>query len=196
MTRSAHIKRSTRETDIDLKLCIDGSGKARIRTGVPFLDHMLVLWTVHGLFDLDIEATGDIEIDDHHTVEDVGICLGLAFRDAMSDPKGITRYGSAVIPMDEALVQVDLDLSRRPFLYYDVPLPSGKIGTFDAELVEEFLRAFAMNAGITIHIKLLHGKNGHHICEAVFKALGRALDQATTIDKRRADAIPSSKGAL
>lgn len=157
---------------------------------------MLVLWAVHGLFDLEIAATGDIEVDDHHTVEDVGICLGLAFRDATTDPKGIKRYGSAAIPMDEALVQVDLDISRRPFLVFDVQMPCKKIGTFDTELVEEFLRAFAMNAGITLHVRLLHGKNAHHICEAIFKAMGRALDQATSIDERRAEAIPSSKGTL
>ncbi len=193
--RSAEIKRKTAETDINLSLAIDGSGKASIATGVGFLDHMLTLFTVHGSFDLRISATGDLDVDDHHTVEDVGICLGQAFFNALGDKGGINRYGSSYVPMDETLARVVVDFSNRPYLHYGVDLSDQKVGTFDTILAKEFIRALALHAGLTLHVDLIHGENAHHIIEAVFKALGRSLNEAT--EKRRGTmAVLSSKGSL
>ncbi len=195
-TRSAKISRTTKETSITLQLAIDGQGAAEIVTSVPFLDHMLTLFTVHGFFDLTIKAKGDIEIDDHHTVEDIGICLGQAFKEALGDKGAIRRYGNSTVPMDEALVRVSLDLSNRPFLYYGVKIKDQKVGTFDTSLSEEFLRAFSLHAGLTLHVELAHGENAHHIIEAIFKALGKALDQATSQEPRLKRGPLSSKGML
>ena len=193
--RAAEITRDTSETKIRVLLDIDGTGQAQISTGVGFLDHMLNLWTRHGLFDLTLSARGDLQIDDHHTVEDTGIVLGQAVKQAVGDKNGIKRYGTAFVPMDEALVQVSLDLSGRPYLVLDVPLPPVMLGNFSAEMVEEFLRAFAFSAGITLHVRLICGQNTHHIIEAVFKALGRALDEATQLDPR-IRGVMSTKGTL
>lgn len=193
--RSATIQRTTRETDINLRLNIDGSGAAAIRTGVGFMDHMLTLFAVHGFFDLEITATGDTEVDDHHTVEDLGISLGMALAQALGDKGGICRYGHAYVPMDETLARVCVDCSNRPFLHYDVPVVEAKIGTFDPPLAKEFLRAFALHAGLTLHVDLLHGENGHHILEAVFKALARALAIAVAPHPRLRGQL-SSKGVL
>jgi len=193
--RIAELARTTRETDIRLRLVLDGSGSWQVATGVPFLDHMLSHVAVHGLFDLEVTCRGDTIIDDHHSVEDIGIVLGQAFRQALGDKLGIVRYGSQLMPMDEALVLVALDFSGRVLLVYDVPVPAQQVGAFDTELVVEFLRALAHNAGLTLHVKLLHGSNAHHIIEAIFKGLGRALGQAVARDPRRA-AIPSTKGVL
>jgi len=193
--RQSAILRQTKETDISLQLKIDGAGKADIRTGVPFMDHMLTLFTVHGFFDLSINAKGDTEVDDHHTVEDLGICLGQAFKEALADSHGIKRYGDAAIPMDEALVRVCLDISNRPFLQYQVKIKDTKTGTFDTALAKEFFRAFVHHAGITLHIDMIRGENAHHIIEAIFKGLGKALDLATTADKRIKGAL-SSKGSI
>ena len=176
--RTALVERSTRETAIRLELALDGQGKANIQCGVGFMEHMLTLLAVHGFFDLNVQAKGDLHVDAHHTVEDLGICLGQAFAQALGDKSGISRYGHAYVPMDETLARVCLDFSNRPFLHYDVTLPQEKIGDFDACLVKEFLRAFALHAGCTLHVDLLHGENSHHIVEAVFKALGRALKAA------------------
>lgn len=195
MARKAEIKRTTEETAIDLSLKIDGQGKASIDTGVGFLDHMLTLWTVHGFFDLDLEAKGDLAVGAHHTVEDVGICLGKALSQALGNLGGIRRYGSSSIPMEDALAHVDLDICNRPYLVYRVKFLTGKIGTFDTELVEEFLRAFAVNSGMTLHVQVPYGKNSHHIAEAIFKALGRAVDLATQFDPRLEGPL-SSKGKL
>ena len=194
--RSSAISRKTKETDISLKLTIDGQGKAKIQTGVPFLDHMLTLFAVHGFFDLDLCATGDTEIDDHHTVEDIGICLGQAIHQALEDKKAIIRYGSSAVPMDESLVRVTLDLSNRPFLHYGVRITDRKVGAFDTALTEEFLRALAIHAGLTLHVELVHGENAHHIIEAIFKALAKALDMATTREPRLKKQPLSSKGVL
>jgi len=193
--RIAELARTTRETDIRLRLVLDGSGSWQVATGVPFLDHMLSHVAMHGLFDLEVTCRGDTIIDDHHSVEDIGIVLGQAFRQALGDKLGIVRYGSQLMPMDEALVLVALDFSGRALLVYDVPVPAQQLGAFDTELVVEFLRALAHNAGLTLHVKLLHGSNAHHIIEAIFKGLGRALGQAVARDPRRA-AIPSTKGVL
>ena len=195
-SRSSKISRTTKETSIALKLAVDGQGLAEISTSVPFLDHMLTLFAVHGFFDLAIEAKGDTEIDDHHTVEDIGICLGQAFRDALGDKSSIRRYGNSTVPMDEALVRVSLDLSNRPFLHYGVRLKDQKVGSFDTSLAEEFLRAFSLHAGLTLHIEMAHGENAHHIIEAIFKALGKALDQATSREPRLKKGPLSSKGML
>ncbi len=195
MSRHAKISRATKETDIDLSLTIEGHGKASVKTGVGFLDHMLTLWAVHGFFDLDLRAAGDLDVDAHHTVEDVGICLGKALNQALGDFSGIRRYGSASVPMEEALAHVDLDICRRPYLVYSVNFLTSKIGNFDTELVEEFLRAFAVNSGITLHVEVPYGKNSHHMAEAVFKALGKAIDQATRLDTRLKGPL-SSKGEL
>ncbi len=195
MTRQSTIKRQTNETDISLKLLVDGSGQTDIQTGVPFMDHMLTLLTVHGFFDLKIAAKGDTEVDDHHTVEDLGICLGQALKDTLAGGVGIKRYGDAAVPMDETLVRVTLDISNRPFLQYQVVTSESKIGSFDTCLAKEFLRAFVLNAGITLHVDMIRGENAHHIIEAIFKALGKALDQATTIDKRIIG-VMSSKGSI
>jgi imidazoleglycerol-phosphate dehydratase len=193
--RVASLQRRTKETDIRLDLTLDGAGQAIIRTGVGFLDHMLTLFVVHGFFDLEITAQGDIHVDDHHTVEDVGICLGQAFAHALDDKAGISRYGYAYVPMDETLARVCVDVSNRPFLHYQVAIEEDKIGTFDVPLAKEFFRAFALHAGLTLHVDLLHGENGHHILEAVFKALGRALAAAIARDERVSGQL-SSKGLL
>lgn len=193
--RFAQITRETSETQITAEITLDGTGKAEIATGVGFLDHMLNLFAKHGFFDISLKANGDLYVDDHHTVEDVGITLGQAFKQALGDKKGIKRYGTSFVPMDEALVQVSLDISARPFLVMDVPLPSIMLGNFSTEMVEEFLRAFAFAAGITLHVRLLTGSNTHHIIEAVFKALARALDDATQYDAR-IDGVMSTKGVL
>lgn len=193
--RSAEINRTTKETDIKLKLKLDGSGKVNITTGVGFLDHMLTLYGVHGFFDLDIIAKGDTDVDDHHTVEDIGICLGQAFNSALGDKAGINRYGSAYVPMDETLARVCVDFSNRPFLVYNVELADRKVGTFDTPLAKEFLRAFSLHAGITMHVDLLHGENTHHILEAVFKALARAVSQAVAKNTQVTGQL-SSKGTL
>lgn len=193
--RICELTRTTSETDIRLRLNLDGTGAYQIDTGVPFLDHMLAHVAVHGLLDLEITCHGDTEIDDHHSVEDIGIVLGQALRQALGDKVGIARYGSQLMPMDEALALVALDFSGRSLLVYDVDIPVPKVGNFDTELVPEFLRALAHNAGLTLHVKLLHGDNAHHIIEAIFKGLGRALGQAVAIDPRRAS-VPSTKGVL
>ncbi len=195
MSRSASIERITKETQIKLTLEIDGKGEAKICTSVPFLDHMLDLFTRHGLFDLRIEAKGDIDIDFHHTVEDVGIVLGQAFREALGDKRSIRRYGQASVPMDETLAGVAVDLSGRPYMVYNVRLPKVKIGEFDVELAREFFQAFANNAGANLHINVLYGDNVHHILEACFKGMARALDQATQVDPR-IEGVLSTKGKL
>jgi len=193
--RLVKIERKTRETDISLRLDLDGRGQWQLDTGVPFLDHMLSHVAVHGLFDLTVTCKGDTEVDDHHTVEDVGIALGQAFCRALGDKRGIVRYGSQLMPMDETLVSVALDFSGRPISICNVHLPSPKVGRFDTELLPEFLRALATNALLTLHVDLIHGDNAHHIIEAVFKGLGRALGQAVAYDPRRKD-VPSTKGVL
>jgi imidazoleglycerol-phosphate dehydratase len=193
--RQGSIQRKTKETDIDLMLTVDGSGKTEIDCGVPFLNHMLTLLGVHGFFDLTVDASGDTDVDDHHTVEDIGICLGQAFAKALGDKGGIARYGLCYLPMDETLVRVVVDVSNRPFLHYNAPVPDQKLGTFDTALAPEFMRAFAQHAGVTLHIDLIHGSNSHHIIEAVFKGLARAMDQATA----KLDTLTgtlSSKGVL
>jgi len=193
--RISLINRSTRETDIELRLALDGDGKTKIKTDVPFLDHMLTLFSVHGFFELQVTARGDVEVDDHHTVEDIGICLGSAFAGALGDKSGINRYGSSYLPMDETLVRVVVDISNRPFLVYNVSVPDQKVGTFDTALVMEFMRAFSQYSGVTLHIDLIHGENSHHIIEAVFKGLGRAMNQAVTRNLSLDGAL-SSKGCL
>ena len=194
--RQAEISRKTGETDIRVLLNIDGTGKSTVDTGVGFLDHMLTLFSRHGRFDLDVICKGDTYVDDHHSVEDIGIALGQAFAQALGDKKGVTRYGSMILPMDEALVIAALDISGRGGLYYDVPFLTEKIGTFDTELVEEFMHSFAMNAGITLHLRKLAGTNSHHVAEACFKGLGRALREAVSMDERFKDSVPSTKGVL
>jgi imidazoleglycerol-phosphate dehydratase len=193
--RQGRIERKTKETHIQLELSLDGQGLTELHTGVPFLDHMLTLFTVHGLFDLQLHATGDLDIDAHHTVEDIGICLGDALHAAVGDRKGMRRYGHAVIPMDETCAMVTLDLSNRPYLVYQVPPLSPRVGQFETELAPEFFRAFCHHGGVTLHINVPYGNNTHHILEAVFKAWGRALDESTQIDERR-KGVPSSKGAF
>ena len=194
-TRRSSIQRATKETDIQLALTLDGAGRANVRTGVGFMDHMLTLFAVHGLFDLDLTAKGDTEVDDHHTVEDLGICLGMAFQQALGDKAGICRYGHAYVPMDETLARVCADFSNRSYLHYQVQLSEAKVGNFDTALAKEFLRAFVLHAGLTLHVDLLHGENGHHILEAVFKALGRALAAAAGLHPRMNGQL-SSKGVL
>lgn len=193
--RYGEIIRKTGETDIKVKINIDGGGKSDIDTGIGFLDHMLILFSKHGLFDLDVKAKGDLYVDSHHTVEDIGITLGQAFSKALGDKKSIKRYGVSYVPMDETLVRVVADISGRPYLYYDMDLNAQVLGNFETETVEDFLRAFAFNSSITLHVELLHGKNTHHIIEAAFKALGRALDEAVKIDER-INGVPSTKGIL
>ncbi|MDA3786749.1 MAG: imidazoleglycerol-phosphate dehydratase HisB [Deltaproteobacteria bacterium] len=194
-SRESSLVRTTKETSIKLNLCLDGQGQAEISTGVPFFDHMLTLLTVHGFFNLSLQAKGDIEVDDHHTVEDVGICLGQAFKEALADFSSISRYGHFALPMDETMARVTMDFSNRPFLHFDVVALDQKTGTFDTSMVQEFLRAFAFNCGLTLHVEVKYGVNTHHIIEAIFKALGRTLDQATTIDPRIKGTL-SSKGTL
>lgn len=195
MERHAARRRTTRETDVSVELCLDGRGSASVGTGVPFLDHMLDALARHGLLDLEVRASGDTAVDDHHTVEDVGIVLGGVVRDALGDMKGIARYGSAAVPMDEALVLCAIDVSGRGQAHVDLRFPVEHIGTFDVQLVKEFLIAFAANAGITLHVRQLGGENAHHIAEAAFKALARALMEAVRIDPRVAG-VPSTKGSL
>jgi imidazoleglycerol-phosphate dehydratase len=195
MERHASILRKTNETDIQLAFTIDGEGRAELDTGVPFLTHMLDLFTKHGQFNLTVTAKGDTEVDDHHTTEDIGICLGQALREALGDKKGIKRYGNAFVPMDEALAQVVVDLSNRPHFEFRGEFPSQKVGTFDVELVHEFLWKLALEARMNLHVIIHYGRNTHHMIEAVFKALGRALDEATMIDPR-VKGVPSTKGML
>ncbi|WP_368346171.1 imidazoleglycerol-phosphate dehydratase HisB [Pelagovum sp. HNIBRBA483] len=194
--RSASISRKTAETDISVELNLDGTGRYDNQTGVGFFDHMLDQLSRHSLIDMKIRATGDLHIDDHHTVEDTGIAIGQALREALGDKKGIRRYGECHLAMDDAQVRCALDLSARPYLICNLDLPTAKIGTFDTELVREFFQALATHGGITLHIDRLHGFNSHHIAEAAFKAVARALRIAVETDPRKADAIPSTKGAL
>jgi imidazoleglycerol-phosphate dehydratase len=189
------VTRATKETDIKLELTIEGEGKCSITTGIPFMDHMLTLMAAHGLFDLTLNAKGDVEIDDHHTIEDIGMVLGEAFNKAVGDRKGIKRYGRGLVPMDEALASVVIDFSNRPFLIYHVDFKRETTGRFDAQLVQEFLRAFVNRSGATLHVNLMYGNNTHHIIEAVFKAFGEALDEATMLDSRIAE-VRSTKGIL
>ncbi len=194
--RSAEISRTTKETDITVSIAIDGAGQADIDTGIGFLDHMLEQIARHGLMDLRIRAKGDLHIDAHHTTEDVGITLGQAFRQALGGKAGITRYAEATIPLDEALTRVVVDISGRPWLVWKVDFPTEKIGAFDTELVHEFFYAFAINAGLTLHVETFYGRNSHHIAETCFKALARALRAAAALDERMAGMVPSTKGSL
>ncbi|WP_445613068.1 imidazoleglycerol-phosphate dehydratase HisB [Geobacillus sp. YF-1] len=195
MAREATIARTTKETSIQLAFSLDGEGKTELETGVPFLTHMLDLFAKHGQFDLFVDAKGDTHIDDHHTTEDIGICLGQAIKEALGDKKGIKRYGHAFVPMDDALAQVVIDLSNRPHLEFRGEFPAAKVGTFDVELVHEFLWKLALEARMNLHVIVHYGRNTHHMIEAVFKALGRALDEATMVDPR-VKGVPSTKGML
>ena len=195
IARAASIDRKTSETEISLRISLDGEWNSSIRTCIPFFDHMLTLFSRHGLIDLDVQAKGDIEVDYHHTVEDVGLALGAAFTKALGDKSGIRRYGSAYVPMDEALARVVVDCSGRPYLAYEAPRGVEAIGLFPFQLVEEFLRAFSVQAGLTLHVSILAGRDAHHMAEAIFKALGRALDVAVSHDDR-VKGIPSTKGVL
>jgi imidazoleglycerol-phosphate dehydratase len=194
--RRAKVSRSTSETKIEVEIGLDGTGRADIHTGVGFFDHMLELFARHGLFDLTVKARGDTHIDDHHTIEDVGIALGEAFLRALGDKKALTRYGDIHLPMDETLARVAVDISGRPFLVFGAEFKTPKIGSFDTELVREWFQAFAMNARITLHAQAIHGENSHHIAEALFKGLARALRQAVSIETREGGRVPSTKGAL
>ena len=194
--RTAEIKRNTAETQISLKLNIDGAGISSVETGCGFLDHMLTLFAHHGRFDLDLKCAGDTQVDYHHTVEDIGIALGSAFKQALGDKKGIVRYGSCILPMDEALILTAADISGRGYLGFGLEIPAQKVGDFDTELVEEFFLGFIRNADITLHIKQLDGKNSHHIIEGAFKSFAHSLCDACKIDKEFADEIPSTKGVL
>ena len=194
--RAAEIKRKTAETDITLSLCIDGVGKSSVDTGCGFLDHMLTLFAKHARYDLNVTCNGDTQVDYHHTVEDVAICLGKAFFEALGDKMGIVRYGERILPMDEALIMSAVDISGRDFLAYGLNIPSYRVGSFDTELCEEFWRAFTREARITLHIKQLDGTNSHHIIEGAFKSVARALSMATQIDERFANDLPSTKGVL
>ena len=194
--RSATVTRTTAETRITVDVTLDGTGSYDNQTGIGFFDHMLDQLARHSLIDMKVRCEGDLHIDDHHSVEDVGIALGQALTQAMGDKRGIVRYGACLLPMDDALVRAALDLSARPFLVWNVDLPSAKIGTFDTELVREFFQAFSTHGGITLHVDMLHGVNSHHIAEAAFKAVARSLRDALEVDPRKADAIPSTKGAL
>ena len=194
--RISEIKRKTAETDISLSLCLDGSGKSEVNTGVGFLDHMLTLFAKHGRFDLKVRCKGDIEVDDHHSVEDIGICLGMAFAEALGDSKGISRYGDITLPMDEALILAAVDLGGRSHLEYGLEIPTEKVGTFDTELVEEFFIAFVRHAKMNLHILQFRGRNSHHIIEGTFKAVARALAKAVTVQEAYKDEIPSTKGVL
>jgi len=195
MGRTGFVKRETAETSIEVSINLDGTGKSQVDTGIGFFDHMLALFSRHGLFDVNISAKGDLQVDAHHTVEDTGIVLGKAIAEALSDKKSITRYGDALVPMDEALALAVVDISGRPFLVYDVNISSPKTGDFDSELAKEFFRALAFSAGITLHLKLLYGTNTHHIIEAVFKAFARALAKAVRKDER-IDGVMSTKGII
>lgn len=194
--RKAEIKRDTAETKISLKIDLDGKGNSKISTEVGFLDHMLTLFAKHGHFNLEISCVGDTQVDDHHTTEDIGICLGKAFAKALGDKAGIYRYGDITLPMDEALILAAVDISGRSYLGYALEIPTEKVGSFDTELVEEFWTAFTSNAGLDLHLRQLAGKNSHHIIEGAFKAAGRALREAVAIDPDFADEMPSTKGVL
>ena len=194
--RESRIERKTGETEIKLLLSLDGSGKYSLASGVGFLNHMLALFAKHGSFDLTLSCKGDLEVDCHHSAEDIGICLGEALKEALGDKVGIRRYGDRILPMDEALILVAIDLSGRGYLGYEVELPSARVGEFDTELVEEFLAAFSRSAGITLHVRQLAGRNTHHIIEGIFKCLARALRDAVEIDPRNSGALPSTKGVL
>jgi imidazoleglycerol-phosphate dehydratase len=193
--RQARIERNTKETQIVLQLNLDGTGASKIDTGIPFFTHMLEAWSRHALMDLTVDAKGDLEVDLHHTVEDVGICLGKAFKEALGDKRGIVRYGASFLPMDEALLHAAVDLSGRPYLVFNVPLQRTRISNFDLDLLKDFFRAFAFNADMTLHVTMHYGENLHHIAEAVFKAVGRAVAGATRLDPRVAG-VPSTKGSL
>lgn len=193
MARTSHQQRETTETTVTIDLAVDGSGRASATTGIPFFDHMLEQLGKHGGFDLTVAAQGDLDVDTHHTVEDVGIVLGSALKDALGDKAGVRRFADALVPLDEALVQVALDLSGRPFLVYDIDPVSEFIGTFDPQLAEEFWRAFAFGAGLTLHLRSVSGKNGHHVIEASFKGVARALRDAVKIEGR---GVPSTKGTI
>ena len=195
-TRVASISRKTAETDITVKLTVDGKGMSKIDTGIPFFDHMLTLFAKHGLFDLEVKARGDVAVDYHHTVEDVGIVLGEAFKAALGEKLGLKRYGFFILPMDEALARVVIDLGGRPHLVYDVSAPTMFVRDFNLALVKEFFRAFANTVGANVHVKLVYGEEPHHVVEAVFKSFARALDAASQIEPRAADRLPSTKGKL
>ena len=195
MGREGRVERRTAETEVSLRLLVDGKGEARISTGIPFMDHMLTLFSKHGFFDIDLEAKGDLAVDFHHTVDDIGISLGRAFKEALGDFNKIRRYGSATIPMDEVLVTVAIDLSNRPYLIYNVPKVQERVGGFDWELLPGFFKGFADHLGCTLHINLHYGTNAHHIAEAIFKAFSKALDSATTIEPRL-EGVLSTKGVL
>ncbi len=194
--RVAEIKRTTAETDIFVKINLDGTGENDICTGIGFLDHMLVLFAKHGRFDLTVKCEGDIWVDGHHTAEDIGIALGQAFKEALGDKRGINRYGSTILPMDEALILTAVDISGRPYLRYRMKIKAPMVGDFDTELLREFVIAFAFNAGITLHIRRLDGENSHHIIEGTFKSLARTLRKAVAIDEKAKNEIPSTKGVL
>jgi imidazoleglycerol-phosphate dehydratase len=196
MKRHSKIDRKTNETEIHITLNLDGTGLYSVDTGIPFMDHMLNLFTAHSFVDMELTARGDTEIDDHHTVEDLGICLGSALNEALGDKRGIKRYGMATIPMDETLIRTVIDISNRPILSYRVPLNKRTTGAFDVSLIQEFFRALVINAGFTMHIDLLSGEEPHHISEAIFKAFGRALDQASSLENRLDGSVPSTKGLL
>lgn len=194
--RQAQISRKTAETDICLKLSLDGKGESTVDTGCGFLNHMLTLFARHGGFDLQVRCIGDTEVDYHHTAEDIGIVLGSAFKEALGDMKGITRYGDIILPMDEALILAAVDISGRGYLGYNLDVPTEKVGDFDTELIKEFFLGFVRNSNITLHIKKLDGENSHHIIEGAFKAFGRVMNKATAIDEKNRDRIPSTKGVL
>ncbi|MGE5629263.1 MAG: imidazoleglycerol-phosphate dehydratase HisB [Solirubrobacterales bacterium] len=193
--RYGELKRVTYETDISVDLDMDGTGKSNIDTGIGFMDHMLTLFSRHGIIDLNVKAEGDLNVDYHHTVEDIGIVIGKCLAEALNDKKGLKRYGTTFLPMDETLVMVSIDISGRPFLAYDCKIEADKVGEFDTELVEEFFRAVAFNGGLTIHVKLMYGKNAHHIIEAMFKAFGRALREAASTDPR-VEGLMTTKGVI
>lgn len=194
--REASVSRRTAETDVAVSIALDGTGRAEIATGVGFLDHMLELFARHGLFDVTAKVTGDLHVDQHHTTEDTGIALGQAFAQALGDKKGIARYADIHVPMDETLTRVSLDISGRPFLVFNTTFPSEKIGAFDTELVREFFQAFAIQAGVTLHVETLYGVNSHHIAESCFKGLARVLRRAVAIDPKEEGRVPSTKGTL
>ena len=194
--RQGKVERKTKETEVAVHLNLDGTGSAKVQTPIPFFSHMLEAWAKHGLMDLAVEASGDVEVDIHHTVEDVGIVLGQALKQALGDKKGLVRYGTSFVPMDEALVQASVDLSGRPFLVFSVPVARTRVSNFDMDMLQEFFRAFAFNAEATLHVTMHYGHNLHHIAEAVFKSVGRALADATRINPRIAGVLPSTKGTL
>jgi len=194
--RQARVERKTKETDVTIQLDVDGTGAAKVSTPIPFFSHMLEAWAKHGLMDLSVDAAGDVDVDIHHTVEDVGIVLGQALTRALADKRGIVRYGTAFVPMDEALVVASVDISGRPFLVFNVPVARTRVSNFDLDMLQEFFRAFAFNAEITLHVTMHYGHNLHHISEAVFKSVGRALAEATRLNPRIAGLLPSTKGAL